>query len=165
MSISERSSARQMLKDIQTLQKIINLRVNTWNIFASCNYTDPYLQRYHATAGDHTLMHLCKSADNLLARDWSSCNDILQDQHYRWNSCMMMMMNHQKPYRHVAEINANVSMHQQVLAFHFKLAELLEDLSCEVLEMLQSQLRMRDVAAKLQSDLVQRSRLLSMCSK
>jgi len=47
------------------------------------------------------------------------------------------------------------------LAFHFKLAELLEDLSQETLENLQQQHRMRDVAARLQTDLVQRSRALA----
>lgn len=156
MSTESAMTARQIANDIKKLQLIIMHRVDTWPIFGSNNHTDPYLRSYHANSGEHSVKHLAMAADNLLLKDWSH---VLEQPSNMLDMCRCAPM-HNQP-RHVANVNANVAMHQQVLAFHFKLAELLEDLSPETLQNLQQQHRMRDLCAKLQTDLVQKSRQLA----
>jgi hypothetical protein len=158
-SMTVTMTARQISSDIKTLQRIISHRVNTWSILGCANHVDPYLHNYHATSGEHSVGHLSQSADNLLLKDWSHLQG---GENTSWvGSIRLPCMPISRQPNHMSRINLNVAMHQQVLAFHFKLAELLEDLSQETLENLQQQHRMRDVAARLQTDLVQRSRALA----
>ena len=56
----EKLSAKQMVKDIEILKKIMQLRVNTWAVLGN-----DCCMEYHATAGNSTLQALVQASDNL----------------------------------------------------------------------------------------------------
>lgn len=159
-------SAKQLLKDLDVLSKVVQLRVNTWTVLGSGCCMD-----YHASAGEFSLEYLIRISDNLVMNNaWVQsyqCREIERMASGRkqenWSpKTRQLVQEYLQSFCVDPQLAAR--MQQQVMFFHFRMAELLEELSPQALAAVQQVPRMRDVITTWQQALVQRSRVLSVAS-
>jgi hypothetical protein len=158
--------AKVILKDLDVIAKILQLRVNTWAVLGSgC------CLQYHASAGEFSLSHLVQASEDLVSKNaWVQsfqCREIERmvsgRKQEQW-SVRTRAQVQEFLQGFVVDPRTASAMHQQLLMFHFRLAELLEELSEEALCALQDAPSMRDVVATWQQALVHRSKALALAS-
>ena len=178
------SSSKVLTKDLALMQKLIHLRVNTWVVLGPGCCMD-----YHASAGEHSLQHLVQISEDLHSK--SSWIPSLQQRYSPFSLSLFLkeisekllsetlndreiskialstnrQNQHQRAQQYLlnftVEPRIQMAMHEQVMLFHVRLADLLEELSPEALLELQNPSnRIRDVVESWQQAIVGRNLLL-----